>query len=547
MWKEKDIIYHCLLFAGFAIVLLGWNHVIELRAEEPRRAVVAMEMILSGEYIVPQINGWPYFNKPPLFNWVLVLFFKLFNSFDEWVVRLPGILSLLLSSLILVKFGKKYISLQAGWIAALFLVASLDLLFYGSINAGEIDLFYMLLVSAQAFSIFHYAAKKKLFKLFVISYIFCALGFLTKGPPSLVFQFLSLFGWLILKKQWKFLVSWAHLTGIIIFFILCSSYFILYEQQHSSLEFLVRLLKESSQRTAAESKLTDIAAQLFLFPIRSFAILFPGSILLYIFIRRGFLVKIKANPLVYFSFFFVLINLPLYWISGEFKARYLYPFFPFACILFAYAWSLDDRLSFRRKLHIDKLLGFIILLSLISIWVPFKIDILEAQPYPFYKILFPFILLALIFYAFIKYQRQRMLLFLTSLLVLRLMFNIVILPAWQSQLDSLKYRNISEDILDITGTNSVHFYGDSFRFSSEIRIGSAKLFSSTHNTAALMAYQIPYYLMKKNRQVLLFEEKMKKDQYYLAPKYYVDENEIDILYSYIEGWYNWQIVLIKLK
>ncbi len=40
--------------------------------EEPRRALVAMEMMYSGDYIHTTIHGAAYYNKPPLFNWLVV-------------------------------------------------------------------------------------------------------------------------------------------------------------------------------------------------------------------------------------------------------------------------------------------------------------------------------------------------------------------------------------------------------------------------------------------------------------------------------------------
>ena len=48
---------------------------LELRLEEPRRAIVALEMLLRKSYIVPEINGELYYTKPPLFNWMIALAF----------------------------------------------------------------------------------------------------------------------------------------------------------------------------------------------------------------------------------------------------------------------------------------------------------------------------------------------------------------------------------------------------------------------------------------------------------------------------------------
>ena len=74
---------------------------ISLRAEEPRRAAISMEMIFSGDYIHPTLNSWDYFNKPPLFNWVQIVFMKAFDSNAEWVARIPSLLSHLLIGILM--------------------------------------------------------------------------------------------------------------------------------------------------------------------------------------------------------------------------------------------------------------------------------------------------------------------------------------------------------------------------------------------------------------------------------------------------------------
>ncbi len=44
----------------------------ELEHEEPRRALIARNMIESGDYLVPRYGGAVYLNKPPLYNWAIV-------------------------------------------------------------------------------------------------------------------------------------------------------------------------------------------------------------------------------------------------------------------------------------------------------------------------------------------------------------------------------------------------------------------------------------------------------------------------------------------
>ena len=43
-----------------------------LKWEEPRRCLVAQEMIESGDYVAPRLLGRPYYNKPPMQAWLIV-------------------------------------------------------------------------------------------------------------------------------------------------------------------------------------------------------------------------------------------------------------------------------------------------------------------------------------------------------------------------------------------------------------------------------------------------------------------------------------------
>jgi hypothetical protein len=45
------------IFAGIAEM--------PLRGEEPRRSLLALEMLLSGDFLQPTIHGWLYYNNPP--------------------------------------------------------------------------------------------------------------------------------------------------------------------------------------------------------------------------------------------------------------------------------------------------------------------------------------------------------------------------------------------------------------------------------------------------------------------------------------------------
>ena len=64
--------------------------------DEGIRALVAVEMMNSGEYLTPTLGGDLYLKKPPLFNWFIVGSYKLFGEVNEWSLRFPTICFLLI-------------------------------------------------------------------------------------------------------------------------------------------------------------------------------------------------------------------------------------------------------------------------------------------------------------------------------------------------------------------------------------------------------------------------------------------------------------------
>ena len=56
---------------------------------ESNYALTAKEMVLSGNWLSPQIYGTYWYDKPIMIYWLIALAFKIFGIAD-WVVRLPS-------------------------------------------------------------------------------------------------------------------------------------------------------------------------------------------------------------------------------------------------------------------------------------------------------------------------------------------------------------------------------------------------------------------------------------------------------------------------
>ncbi|MFT5512964.1 MAG: 4-amino-4-deoxy-L-arabinose transferase-like glycosyltransferase, partial [Bacteroidia bacterium] len=149
-----------------------------LSADEPIRALVAIDMMLNGNYVSPKMNGFWYLNKPPLYNWILILFFKTFRSFDEWVMRLPSILSLLAFGVLIFRVVKRHlVDTKFAWIAAIATITGGNLWIY-SAYLGHIDITYSVVSFLQIYLLFYFGSQNKWNKAFVSSYGLAAIGFM---------------------------------------------------------------------------------------------------------------------------------------------------------------------------------------------------------------------------------------------------------------------------------------------------------------------------------------------------------------------------------
>src|SRR5512140_1913826 len=154
-----------LLVAAGLLVNLGLR---PLEFEEPRRALVALEMALRGDLLVPTTNGALYLNKPPVFNWLLLACMRLFGSRAEWVLRLPTVAAMLLTALVFWAVARRALGRATAIAATGFLLTFTTLLFYGTLY-GEIDVFYALVVLLQALAIFVFEQRGRPAAMFALS------------------------------------------------------------------------------------------------------------------------------------------------------------------------------------------------------------------------------------------------------------------------------------------------------------------------------------------------------------------------------------------
>ena len=85
--------------------------------DEPTGAAVGKAMLVSGDLVVPRLNGRPFLEKPPLYWWVQVAVFRLFGVSDA-AARVPSALFATLTLLVTFALGRRLGGARLGLLAA---------------------------------------------------------------------------------------------------------------------------------------------------------------------------------------------------------------------------------------------------------------------------------------------------------------------------------------------------------------------------------------------------------------------------------------------
>ena len=410
-----------------------------LISDEPTRAIVTLEMILSGNYITPTINGEFYYNKPPLFNWILAGFVHMSGRQDEFIFRLPTVISLILTGITVFIMSRKSLGRFYAIIAGLMLVTSARILFWDSFQ-GLIDITYALLTLGSFFALYQFSFRQKYLLMFIITYALAAGGFLMKGIPSVAFQGISLLIWMLHEKTVRKLFSFQHLAGIAVFLLITGTYYAVYLQTNSLQDVFSTLLDQSNRINDKEGTLLSWFSHLFIFPFEMVYEFAPWTLLLLLLFDRKVRNQIFDQKFFRFCLLIFLSNIIIYWVSADMRPRYLFMLFPLLFIILTKAYKEASTLKTRMFRFINSILLAMTVLASFSLLI-----------YPFWKetmnfsgvraiTLLLFLIAGLASYASVKLPQFRLWLLVIVLISVRTGFNAFNLPARYNSYPDAGYR-----------------------------------------------------------------------------------------------------------
>ncbi len=220
---NKRLIIGIFILAIFYLYLahLGSYHLMD--PDEGRYHEIPREMLLSGNFITPYLNGVEYFEKPILQYWLTAGMMKIFGI-SEFAGRLVPAFAGIGCIGLVGWLGNMMFNSRTGILASVILATSCLNLVVASINIIDMLLTFFILACMTFFYAFERSQQKKWLLLF---YIAMGLGVLTKGLVAIILPMGILFWYTIITKRPRLFLKLFYLPGILAFFIVTVPWFYL--------------------------------------------------------------------------------------------------------------------------------------------------------------------------------------------------------------------------------------------------------------------------------------------------------------------------------
>jgi len=203
--------------------------------DEGRYSEVAREMVATGDYITPRVNGIVFLDKPILYYWLQATAINLFGL-NEWALRffpaLLGVFGCLMSYVC----GRHLFNRCTGVLSAIILGATP--LYFASAHYANLDLEVAVWISCTLLSFITAVRNptRPQTNWLLATYAFAALAFLTKGMIGFVFPTMVIGAWIVLTWRWD-LLKRTHLgAGMMLAFMIVLPWYTLAQQANP--EFL---------------------------------------------------------------------------------------------------------------------------------------------------------------------------------------------------------------------------------------------------------------------------------------------------------------------
>ena len=205
--------------------------------DEGRYVGVAWQMMTSGDWLTPTLDGLPFFHKPPLFYWISAGAMSIFGV-HEWAARLPSLLGAWMTGMGVFFFVRRWCGER---LARLSLVAlALQPFFFCGAQFANLDMLVAGFISVTVLALAHAQLCRESGlphrRALALAFLLSALGVLSKGLIGFVLPGLVITIWLLCRGRWRAIGGLLWWPGLVLLLAVTAPWFVL--EQRAFPDFL---------------------------------------------------------------------------------------------------------------------------------------------------------------------------------------------------------------------------------------------------------------------------------------------------------------------
>jgi 4-amino-4-deoxy-L-arabinose transferase-like glycosyltransferase len=222
------------VLTGALLFYWGIGSIPLLSFNEARRAIPAANMLATGDWLLPRVNGELYLAKPPMLYWLSTATAHLAGAANEWAVRLPSAIAATAVALLAYRFARRQFGPWPALFTLQILIANSSFAMHA--RRAEIEMLLTAFCFCALLAALQFTRGDGSRRWLWLSYLLLGAAVLTKGPVALLFVTLPLLvdalflrqsrqwqalrdpvGWLLfimVAATWFLAVMWQTETGI---------------------------------------------------------------------------------------------------------------------------------------------------------------------------------------------------------------------------------------------------------------------------------------------------------------------------------------------
>ncbi len=199
--------------------------------DEGMHAATSKDMVLSGDWVTPKMNGENFYDKTALFNWLVALSFRALG-FTELAARLPAALLGLATVLMTYVIGRRLKDTRLGLLGGVVLATSPEFIVLSRSVVHDISLAFFI---TAALYFFYQAFSSELRRRLNLMFFYASAGLavLAKGPIGILLPGLVIFLFLLLRGRLSFLKDMSMGWGTLVFLAVAAPWYVLISLRNS--------------------------------------------------------------------------------------------------------------------------------------------------------------------------------------------------------------------------------------------------------------------------------------------------------------------------